>query len=73
MGLQVPLVPGPGGIPLFLVGFALANIPGKRRITARVPRGRQVRLRHGPSGLTSLAVALVVPAVALGVPRPRSQ
>jgi hypothetical protein len=37
-----PLVPGPGGIPLFLIGFALISFPGKRRLTARVLRGRAV-------------------------------
>ena len=68
-----PLVPGPGGIPLFLIGFALVNFPGKRRLTARVLRGRPVRLRHGPFVLVSLTVALVVPAIVLGVARPRSQ
>jgi len=30
-----PLVPGPGGLPLFLIGFGLITFPGKRRITAR--------------------------------------
>jgi hypothetical protein len=40
-----PLVPGPGGIPLFLVGFALISFPGKRRLTARVLRGRPIRFR----------------------------
>ena len=34
-----PLVPGPGGIPLFLIGFTLISFPGKRRLTARVLRG----------------------------------
>ena len=37
-----PAVPGPGGIPLFLIGFALVTFPGKRRFTARVLRGRQL-------------------------------
>jgi hypothetical protein len=40
-----PLVPGPGGIPLFLFGFALVSFPGKRRLTARVLRGRPIRFR----------------------------
>jgi hypothetical protein len=40
-----PLVPGPGGIPLFLIGFALISFPGKRRLTARVARGRPIRFR----------------------------
>lgn len=37
-------LPGPGGIPIFLVGFALATIPGKRRMTSHVMRGRPVRV-----------------------------
>ncbi|HEY7089434.1 MAG TPA: lysylphosphatidylglycerol synthase domain-containing protein [Tepidisphaeraceae bacterium] len=41
--LSVPVgftVPGPGGIPLFLIGFALVTFPGKRKLTSRVMRGR---------------------------------
>jgi hypothetical protein len=67
-----PLVPGPGGIPLFLFGFALVSFPGKRRLTARVLRGREVRFRQGPFVLLTLAVALAVPAAVLGVARRRS-
>ena len=37
-------VPGPGGLPLFLIGFALVTFPGKRRLTARVMRGRRMQL-----------------------------
>jgi hypothetical protein len=33
-------LPGPGGIPLFLIGFGLVTFPGKRRLTSRVMRGR---------------------------------
>src|SRR4051794_25970218 len=33
-------VPGPGGVPLFLIGFALVTFPGKRKITSHVMRGR---------------------------------
>ena len=36
------LLPGPGGIPLFLIGFALVTLPGKRRLTTRVMRGGQL-------------------------------
>lgn len=32
--------PGPLGLPMFLVGFALVTFPGKRRLTSRVMRGR---------------------------------
>lgn len=35
-------LPGPGGIPIFLVGFALVTFPGKRKLTARVLRGKEV-------------------------------
>jgi hypothetical protein len=41
-------VPGPGGIPVFLIGFALVTFPGKRRLTSRVLRGRGVVLPEGP-------------------------
>ncbi len=49
-------LPGPGGIPLFLVGFALATIPGKRKITSHVMRGRPVRVNPALFiGLTTFA------------------
>jgi hypothetical protein len=41
--LAIPVgltVPGPGGIPIFLIGFALVTFPGKRKLTSRVMRGR---------------------------------
>jgi hypothetical protein len=41
-----PALPGPGGIPLFLIGFGLVTFPGKRALTARVLRGRPAN-RHG--------------------------
>ena len=47
--LASPLVgalPGPGGILVFIVGFALASIPGKRRITTRMMRGRPIRINQ---------------------------
>jgi hypothetical protein len=37
-----PFVPGPGGLPLFLIGFGLITFPGKRRITARVLSGKPI-------------------------------
>src|SRR5687767_15249012 len=64
-----PLVPGPGGIPLFLIGFALVSFPGKRRLTARVLRGKPVPCRGRTFALFSLSVAVVVPAIALAVAR----
>jgi hypothetical protein len=38
------LVPGPGGLPVFLIGFALVTFPGKRKLTSRVMRGRGLPL-----------------------------
>src|SRR5688500_232144 len=35
-------IPGPGGIVLFIVGFGLVSFPGKRRVTARMLRGRPI-------------------------------
>lgn len=60
-----PLVPGPAGIPLFLVGFALITFPGKRKLTARVLRGRRIRLRRRAVLLTIPAVSLIAPALTL--------
>ena len=31
--------PGPGGIPLFVIGFGMITLPGKRALTGRVLRG----------------------------------
>ena len=58
-----PLVPGPGGIPLFLIGFALISFPGKRRLTARVLRGKAVHFPHTPFVLICTGVALALPAL----------
>jgi hypothetical protein len=37
-------LPGPGGIPLFVIGFALVTFPGKRRLTSHVIRGRPIEV-----------------------------
>lgn len=66
-----PLVPGPGGIPLFLVGFALVSFPGKRRLTARVLRGRPVRFRRFPFAMACAGVATALPALVLLIARHR--
>jgi hypothetical protein len=56
----VGALPGPGGIAVFIVGFALVSIPGKRRLTSRVMRGKPVRVGQGAilaiATLLSLAV-----------------
>lgn len=60
-----PAVPGPGGIPLFLIGFALVSFPGKRRLTTRVLRGKRVRPRWRRFLLTCALTALILPAIGL--------
>ena len=66
-----PLVPGPGGIPLFLIGFALVSFPGKRRLTARVLRGQPVEFPLRLLALTSILIAVSLPALAFWVARSR--
>jgi hypothetical protein len=58
-----PAVPGPGGIPLFLIGFAMVSFPGKRRLTARVFRGRRIGQPHRIYYLVCLAISLLLPCV----------
>ncbi|MFT3787299.1 MAG: hypothetical protein QM770_14215 [Tepidisphaeraceae bacterium] len=53
-------LPGPGGIPIFLLGFALATIPGKRRMTTHVMRGRPVRVRPGAFVAVATALSVIV-------------
>ena len=59
-----PAVPGPGGIPLFLIGFAMVSFPGKRRLTARVLRGRRLGRPPRVYHLVCLAISLLLPSVA---------
>ena len=57
-------LPGPGGIPVFLVGFALVTLPGKRRITTRLMRGRRFDLSDPAFvGLTTTAAVIVTAGV----------
>lgn len=53
-------IPGPGGIPLFLLGFALATIPGKRKMTSHVMRGRPIRVN--PTLFISVVTFITVAA-----------
>ena len=55
------LIPGPLGLPLFILGFALISLPGKRRLTARVLRGRQFNLSSKAAVLGSLIACIVLP------------
>ncbi|MFI5378983.1 MAG: hypothetical protein ACHRHE_06790 [Tepidisphaerales bacterium] len=64
--------PGPGGLPLFLIGFAMITLPGKRELTSRALRGvpinPEARLYRwavailailGPAGLFSWVAWLI--------------
>src|SRR4029077_4759287 len=56
-------LPGPGGIPLFLIGFALVTFPGKRQLTARVLRGRQMDLNQMRFDIIEVALAILIPLI----------
>src|SRR5438445_5596195 len=58
-------LPGPGGLPLFLIGFALITFPGKRHLTARVIRGVPVRRTSAAFRTTIAIIAIVLPAMVL--------
>jgi hypothetical protein len=60
-------LPGPGGIPLFLIGFALVTFPGKRKLTARVMRGRTLQLEAGPFIALATFFSLLVTGVVIWV------
>jgi glycosyltransferase 2 family protein len=55
-------LPGPFGLPLFLIGFALVWFPGKRRITSRVMSGRPMHVEPGLFGALVVFVAVWVSA-----------
>src|SRR5687768_8813176 len=57
-----PLVPGPGGIPIFLLGFGLITFPGKRKMTARVLSGKPTAANRRSYRRAAALFALVVPA-----------
>src|SRR5438105_8016181 len=63
--LMGPLVPGPGGLPLFLIGFGLITFPGKRRITARVLSGAPINPNTWAYRRGVAVVAVLLPAVVL--------
>jgi hypothetical protein len=56
-------LPGPGGIPLFLIGFALITFPGKRKLTARVLRGKTMNLDAPLFNALEIALAILVPLI----------
>lgn len=58
-------IPGPGGIPLFLIGFALITFPGKRKLAARVLRGRPLDLFTRPFFLMKTGISMILPVAGL--------
>jgi hypothetical protein len=68
--LAGPLVPGPGGIPLSWIGFALISVPGKRWRAARVLRGKPIQARTTGCSSITLPVALAGSVAALSSTRP---
>lgn len=59
------MVPGPGGIPLFLIGFAMVSFPGKRRLTARVLRGKAMQLAARRLTTITTLASLFIPVAML--------
>lgn len=60
-------LPGPGGLPLFLIGFALITFPGKRALTGRVLRGKPLRLHSRRMLIGESIAALFLPAVGIWI------
>jgi uncharacterized membrane protein YbhN (UPF0104 family) len=58
-------IPGPGGIPLFIIGFALITLPGKRQLAARVLRGRPFDRTDNRYRWAVTIAALLLPALVL--------
>ena len=58
-------LPGLGGIPLFLIGFGLITFPGKRRLTARVLRGKPIDSKATSFRRGVAITALLLPGVAI--------
>ncbi|MGA3065598.1 MAG: hypothetical protein ABSF29_01995 [Tepidisphaeraceae bacterium] len=55
------LFPGPLGLPMFLFGFALITLPGKRRLTSRVLRGMPIPIDSAPVRTWRTLAALIFP------------
>ena len=63
LGLAVVLgpLPGPGGVVFFLIGFGLITFPGKRRLMARIFRGRRFDLSHWAAHAAAVVFAGLAP------------
>jgi hypothetical protein len=57
--------PVPIGTPLFLIGFALITLPGKRRLTSSALRGIPIRIYTRKAFWWRSAISLLLPPAAL--------
>jgi hypothetical protein len=55
------LFPGPLGLPMFLIGFALVTLPGKRRLTSRVLRGIPININSSTVRTWRTVAAILLP------------
>ncbi len=53
--------PIPLGTPMFLIGFALITLPGKRRMTSGALRGIPIKLYSPKAQMWRLAISLLMP------------
>jgi hypothetical protein len=58
-------LPGPGGIPLFIIGFALVSFPGKRKLTARVLSGKPIPRDSRPFRIGMSILIVLAPVIAI--------
>ena len=61
------VIPGPGGFPAFIIGFALVTFPGKRKLTARFLRGRRFKIEDRAYAVVAAFLSIVIPGVALWI------
>ncbi|MEO6435719.1 MAG: YbhN family protein [Tepidisphaeraceae bacterium] len=61
------VVPGPGGFPVFIIGFALVTFPGKRKMTARFLRGRRLKIEARTYAIAAAFFSIAIPGIALWV------
>jgi hypothetical protein len=55
------LFPIPIGTPMFLIGFAMITLPGKRRLTSGALRGKQIGLFSRTARIWRLGISLLLP------------
>ncbi len=57
--------PVPLGTPMFIIGFAMITLPGKRRLTSGALRGIPIKLYTRKALTWRLAIALLLPPAAV--------